>query len=224
MTTRVEIDVPITLDIIDPRLLTQIDPHVVRVVHERDHFTCRCCGFWCNNYQQILIPGANWRDIKSLTTACIFCQQCFSLDSVTRMRSGVLISLPEVSQRELNRLTWEIYVARLSSRTSRLAKSSLDLLMNRRQTARELLGTDDPKLLAQQMRDARTESQQGALGRRLRDVRLFSLDRRILEESGIEFNQWHQILGFVRSPAGPYAPERRTSLPLLEEFCATYLT
>ena len=214
---------PITLGLVHPRLVGQVQPAIAQVVHERDHFICRCCGFGSRRYQQTLVLGDNWRDVDTIATTCIFCQQCFSLDLVSKMRSGVLIYFPEVSQGELNRLGWELYVGRQSSRTSRLAKACLDMLMGRRAGAVKQAGTDDPHVLADLLRDATSEVRQAVLQSRLSSIRLFPLDRRIVTESHTEFNQWPQILAYVRSANGPYRIDKRNRLPLLEEFSSQFM-
>jgi intracellular multiplication protein IcmJ len=218
----VAIDVPIAIDNVDPRIFSEIGPELVHVVHQRDHFTCRGCGFASLKFQQVMVRGGNWRDIANITTACIFCQQCVSLDSVPRMRSGILIEFPELPQAELNRLLWEIYAARVGLNNA-AAVASLDFLMTRRERVRANLGTDDPFLLAERMRGLRTDREWSALRAQLKDVRLLGLDRRVQVEYGTEYNEFPQILAYVRSVDGPYHSDRRPFAPLLDRFAEGYL-
>ncbi len=218
------IDIPIKLDILNPEIYTQVSKQIIKVIHERDHFTCRCCGLRSTKYQQILFQGNNWRDLNNIATVCIFCQQCFSLDKVALMRSGVLVTLPEIKQAELNRLAIEIYVARITQEKNPEATKCLDFLMRTRETTRKELGTDDPRELGQNLHNCNTDAEGGvAIYEKLESVRLFPLDRRIIQEGNLEFNQFPQILAFWRSKRGPYPHKGTEPLQRLEQFIQTYL-
>ena len=222
----IPLDVPIRLDINNIESLRAVSRQVVRTVHERDHHTCRCCGFRSTKYQQVLNLGSNWRDIDTITTACIFCQQCFALDSAARMRSGVLVTFPEVEQADLNRLAVEIYVARISQNqdAAQQAGACLELLMRKREATRGLLGTDTPQGLAELLHEGERGARQASFDRKLTGVRLLPLDRRIMREAQLEFNQFPQILAFWRSSYGPYPLSGgHGSFLRLEQFAKTHL-
>jgi intracellular multiplication protein IcmJ len=141
------------------------------------------------------------------------------------MRSGVLITFPDIDQANLNRLTGEIYLARISQTQDKAqqARACLDLLMNTRATTCEQLGTDKPGELAQMLRGCKTDVECAALNNKLAGVRLFSLDRRIMRESDLEFNQFPQIMAFWRSRSGPYPAGETRAYTRLEQFAETYL-
>ena len=65
-------------------------------IFERDQYTCQCCGFVSKKYQEIHFKNNDKTDFseKNLLTTCIFCHQCFNLETVSEMKSGTLIWLP----------------------------------------------------------------------------------------------------------------------------------
>ena len=140
-----------------------------------------------------------------MATLCIFCHQCFHLDSVSEMRSGVLIWLPEIEQTDLHHIARAVYVARISQGPiADAARRSLEVLMHRREEARRRLGTDDPFILATVLRDYITQKSYESRKVKLEGLKLFPLDRRIIKESDLEFNQFPQILAYWRSKDGPF--------------------
>lgn len=176
-------------------------------VFGRDDHTCQMCGFQSQKYQDIhfLDGDVNNLQIDNLVTACIYCHQCFDLDRVAQMRSGVLIWLPEVPQSDLHHIARAIYVARISQGSmADTAKKALEILMARREEAKVRLHTDDPHVLAMVMRDFLGPKQYAMREKKLEGVRLFPLDRRIIKEGDLEFNQFPQILAYWRSKDGPF--------------------
>ncbi len=174
---------------------------------ERDENTCRFCGFKAEKYQEIHIRDGNPKnhDPKNLATACIFCDQCFKLEKVGEMRSGVLLWLPEIEQAELHHIARAIYVARISQGPiADAARKTLDTLMTRREEAKRRISTDDPFILATVLGDYLTPGHYKARAKKLDGVRLFPLDRRIIKEAELEFNQFPQILAYWRSKSGPF--------------------
>ncbi len=176
-------------------------------VFERDDYTCKCCGFKSNKYQDLLVIDQSSKPTEdNLATACIFCHQCFSLDDVTNMRSGILLWLPEISQADLHHIARALYVARISQGAmSDTARKILDTLMTRRADVRERIGTDDPSVLAKVLSDYISRKKYAERSKRLDGVRLFPLDRRIIKEQDLEFNQFPQILAYWRSKEGPFS-------------------
>lgn len=182
-------------------------PELRARIFARDDNTCACCGFQSSKYQEIIFKNGNPADhrIENMLTACIFCHQCFRLDLVNTMRSGVLIWLPEIDQATLHHLARAIYVARISQGpVANAARQALDTLLARREEARNRLGTDDPHILATVMEDYLTSRHYDMRAAKLDGVRLFPLDRRIIREADLEFNQFPQILAFWRSKDGPF--------------------
>jgi intracellular multiplication protein IcmJ len=173
----------------------------------RDEFTCQCCGFQSSKYQDILYLNGREEDyrLENMKTVCIFCHQCFNLDQVPHMRSGVLIWLPEITQAELHHLVRAIYVARISQGpVADAARRALEVLMKRREDARARLGTDDPYILATVLQDYISNKAYDVRSKKLDGLRLLPLDRRVIKEADLEFNQFPQILAFWRSKDGPF--------------------
>lgn len=176
-------------------------------IFERDNFTCRCCGFTSKKYQEIHYLNGDTQDFKeaNLLTVCIFCHQCFNLEKVSEMRSGVLLWLPEIEQAELHHIARSIYVARISQGpVAEAARKSLDVIMSRREEAKTRISTDDPYILSTVLRDYLGASHYKDRMVKLAGVRLFPLDRRIIKEADLEFNQFPQILAYWRSKDGPF--------------------
>lgn len=176
-------------------------------IFERDAYLCQCCGFKSAKYQDIHFLNGLRTDIRAenMATACIFCHQCFNLDEVSEMRSGVLVWLPEIEQTVLHHIARAVYVARISQGPiADAARRSLDVLMKRRDEARNRLGTDDPYILATVLKDYISQKSYDEREKKLDGIRLFPLDRRVIKESDLEFNQFPQILAYWRSKDGPF--------------------
>ncbi|MCB1556633.1 MAG: type IVB secretion system protein IcmJDotN [Alphaproteobacteria bacterium] len=176
-------------------------------VFERDNHDCAFCGFHAEKYQDVHFVNGDSNDtaMANLTTACMFCAQCFHLDHVGAIRSGVLIWLPEIPQTALNHIARAIYVARISQGPMmEAARKALDALMKRREEARSRLGTDDPFILASVLQDYISGPAYERRAEKLEGIRLLPLDRRIVKEGDMEFNQFPQILAYWRSKDGPF--------------------
>ncbi|MCB9982880.1 MAG: type IV secretion protein DotN [Rhodospirillales bacterium] len=176
-------------------------------IFERDGHICQCCGFESKKYQEVLHKNMDITDRseKNLITTCIFCHQCFHLDAVSTMKSGVLIWLPEIDQATLHHIARAVYIARISQGpVAEAARKSLDILMGRREEARKRIHTDDPFILASVLSDYLGPKHYEMRERKLEGLRLFPLDRRIIKEADLEFNQFPQILAYWRSKDGPF--------------------
>jgi len=184
-----------------------VNPDIKQKVFDRDNFTCRCCGFESQKYQDVLFRNGNVRDTdpKNMVTTCIFCHQCFNLDRVGEMRSGVLIWLPEIEQYQLHHMLRAVYVARIAQGPiAEAARKTFDVLMQRRDEVKNRLGSDDPFILASVLRDYVSPAAYKVRNKKLDGIRLLPLDRRIIKEADLEFNQFPQILAYWRSKAGPF--------------------
>lgn len=180
-------------------------------VLQRDDYACRACGFRSSKFQTVACQGRDMRDLDDLVTLCSFCGQCSRLDEVTRMQSGVLIDLPEISQMELHHALREIFIARITQgEIADLARAVFERLRDRAGRASHRIGTSDPSELARRL------EQQGA-GRvaaiDLEGIRLLPLDRRVVRIDDLEYNQFPQMLAFWRSKDGPFGNWRATGLP-----------
>ncbi|MGH1378521.1 MAG: type IV secretion protein DotN [Alphaproteobacteria bacterium] len=186
---------------------TTLTKEIKQKIFTRDDNTCQCCNFKSKKYQEILFANGNQQDLSenNLKTVCIFCHQCFNLHNVSVMRSGVLLWLPEISQADLHHISRAIYVARISQGPiAEAARKSLDALMKRREAVRARIGTDDPYILASILQDYLTDAHYAKRDEKIEGIRLFPLDRRIIKEADLEFNQFPQILAYWRSKDGPF--------------------
>lgn len=176
-------------------------------IFQRDDYRCQCCSFRSEKYQQIHFKDndSNNHDPDNLITACIFCQQCFNLGDVATMKSGTLIWMPEIEQHVINNIARAAYIARISQGPiADVARKILDLIMVRREEAQKRISTDDPYILGTVMNDYLSLKQYSLRMKRLDGIRLFPLDRRIIKEADLEFNQFPQILAYWRSKNGPF--------------------
>lgn len=186
---------------------TALPAEVRHKILSRDENTCQFCGFQSKKYQEIhFIDGDDTNhQLDNLATACIYCHQCFDLEKVAQMRSGVLVWLPEIEQTDLHHIARAIYVARISQGSmAETAKKALEILMGRREEAKARLQTDDPYVLSMVMRDFLGPRQYAMREKKLEGIKLFPLDRRIIKEGDLEFNQFPQILAYWRSKDGPF--------------------
>jgi intracellular multiplication protein IcmJ len=185
----------------------QISKELKNKIFERDQHKCQCCGFVSKKYQEIHFLDSNTANLDedNLSTVCIFCYQCFNIDQVSTMRSGVLLWLPEISQTDLHHMARAIYVARISQGPiAEAARRALDALMKRREAVRSRIGTDDPYILSIVLKDYLSDGHYGNRAEKIEGIRLFPLDRRIIKEADLEFNQFPQILAYWRSKEGPF--------------------
>jgi len=185
----------------------KIDNTLKQKILERDGHCCQYCGFTSKKYQEILHKNGNLSDFKedNLLTVCIFCYQCFHMDKVSDMKSGALIWLPEVEQTELHHIARAIYVARISQGpVAEAARKALELILARKDEAKARITTDDPYILSTILRDYLSKKSYAMRGDKLDGLRLLPLDRRIIKEAELEFNQFPQILAYWRSKDGPF--------------------
>jgi len=93
-----------------------LSAEIKQKIMTRDDNTCQLCGFKSKKYQDVHFVDGNPSNLQidNLVTACVYCHQCFDLEKVAEMRSGVLVWLPEISQPDLHHIARAIYVARIS--------------------------------------------------------------------------------------------------------------
>ena len=176
-------------------------------VLKRDDNTCRYCGFQASKYQEINFIGQKDRDLKpdDYAAACIFCHQCFHLEKIDRMQSGAVIWLPEIGQALLHHICRAIYVARISrGPMADAARDAMEALLARKEAAVNRLGTDSPKILATVLQDFLEAGEYKMRMNKLKGFRVLPLDRRIIREGELEFNQFPQVLAYWRSKDGPF--------------------
>ncbi len=198
---------------VHPRLYSPSDK-LKQEVLKRDKNRCRYCGFESEKYQEVqyigegrkpkVKPSSNMK-LENYTTICPFCYQCFHLEKIDRMQSGAVIWLPEIGQAALNHVVRAIYVSRLArGPVAEAAKDSLTALLSRKDEAKRRLGTDSPAILGSIMDDFLEVREYKARLRKLKSFRILPLDRRIIMEGELEFNQFPQMLAYWRSKDGPF--------------------
>ena len=188
-------------------LARKIPSEIKTRIFERDDYACRFCGFKSKKYQEVHFLNQDPQDMadKNMATSCIFCHQCFDLEEVSQMKSGVLLWLPEIDQARLHHIARAIYVARVSQGPmADAARKALDALMARRDEAKARISTDNPYILAMVLRDYLTPKHYAERVKKLEGIKLFPLDRRIIQEADLQFNQFPQILAYWRSKDGPF--------------------
>ncbi len=84
-------------------------------VFYRDQYTCQFCSFQAHEFQEIINLDHDYCNnaIDNMKTACVFCSQCFFMESVGNgdFGGGNLIYLPEMTQPELNSLCHVLFCA-----------------------------------------------------------------------------------------------------------------
>ncbi len=190
-----------------------LTPEIRQKIFLRDNNACRYCGFVSKKYQDISFVDGDKTNLQAdnLLTACIYCEQCFDLEKVAQMSSGLLVWLPEIDQADLHHIARAIYISRISQGSmAETAKSALEKIMGRREEAKARLYTDDPYLLSVVMKDFLGPRQYAMRDKKLDGIKLFPLDRRIIKEGDLEFNQFPQILAYWRSKDGPFGGKAPT--------------
>lgn len=187
-----------------PGSQSNVSKEYENAVFERDHHVCQFCGFQSKKYMQTVIRnGQEWR-LDSVLTSCMFCAQCLTLETVAPMRSGVIVYLPEISQARLNQLLKIIYVARISQLAqAESSKAFLSLIEVRREKAKKLI-TDDPNVYVEKIQYCDSYEAYEGIQRMSKDLRLCPMDRRIITEADLSFNQFPQILAYWRSKNGAF--------------------
>lgn len=175
----------------------------------RDDFTCRYCGFRAEKFQKV-VPR-DWASVdfklSNLVTACAFCEQCFTLESVGIMGSGLLIWLPEITQAALHHICRAIYVARHEEEgpMAMAATQALDALMARRAESRKRLGSDEPMLLATVLTETLSTEDYRMRREKLDGIRLLPLSHRTEASKNGSVNVFPDMLAYWRSADGPFA-------------------
>ena len=84
-------------------------------VLQRDNYTCQFCGFQAREYQEVVNIDNDYFNNKmsNMATACVFCTQCFFLDSVGigDDGGGTIIYLPEIDQGTIHSMCHVLFCA-----------------------------------------------------------------------------------------------------------------
>jgi intracellular multiplication protein IcmJ len=88
-------------------------------VWQRDAYTCQFCGFQAKDYQEVINLDEDYHNnrLNNLITACVFCTQCFFLESVGERGygGGSLIYMTEMTQNELNSFCHVLFCAMINN-------------------------------------------------------------------------------------------------------------
>ncbi|MFI4937810.1 MAG: type IVB secretion system protein IcmJDotN [Candidatus Berkiellales bacterium] len=130
-------------------------------VLERDNYTCRYCGFFAKEFQEVVNVDQDYKNNKfdNLVTACCFCAQCFFLDAVglDGGSGGTIIFVPEISQADLNNFCRVLYcsIDKESAYKGKLQTVHMSL-KDRSKEVVNCFGPDssDPRVFGQGLLDA----------------------------------------------------------------------
>ncbi|MGE4349418.1 MAG: type IVB secretion system protein IcmJDotN [Candidatus Berkiella sp.] len=130
-------------------------------VLQRDHYTCRYCGFFSKEFHDVVNIDHNYKNnhLSNLATACCFCSQCFFIDSIGLAdgTGGTIIYLPEISQYSLNNICRVLFCS--SDKDSAYRGKLKSVIMSFRDRSNEVLNcfgphSDQPKVFGQAWIDA----------------------------------------------------------------------
>lgn len=140
---------------------------IKKKVLQRDHYTCRYCGFFTKEYQEVVNIDQNYKNnkIENLATACCFCAQCFFIDSLGMdgNSGGKIVYLPEISQADLNNFCRVLFCS-LDKESAYKAKLQA-VYMSLKDRAKDVVNcfgpdSSDPKVFGQGLLDAHLSPEQ----------------------------------------------------------------
>lgn len=145
----------------------------------RDSYTCQFCGFQAKQYQEVVNLDGNYRNNKlsNMVTACVFCTQCFFLESVGKndYGGGILIYFPELSQTDLNGLCHVLFCAIANATNYHSdAQAVYRSLKMRSKIVEEKLGEgmSNPALVGQMLIDSQIKERSKLISSILQNLRL----------------------------------------------------
>lgn len=117
-------------------------------VLKRDDYTCQACGWRSEEFQELHHRDGDHSNYKeaNLETLCPLCHQLFHPSSATISGGGFMIWLPELTQAELNRLSFPLFWALAAGTTHPLysvARSTYAMLDQRRVELESHVGRSD---------------------------------------------------------------------------------
>ena len=152
---------------------------VCKKVWKRDAFTCQYCGFQAKDFQEVVNKDQNYRNntFDNLVTACVFCTQCFFLESVgdTGYGGGTLIYTTEISQADINAFCHVLFCAMANnSQYAQSAQSIYQMLKMRSSIVEKTFGEGmaSPNAFSQVLLDYQTNHSDKKVKQLLRQLRL----------------------------------------------------
>jgi intracellular multiplication protein IcmJ len=131
-------------------------------VFERDQYQCLYCGFQAHQHQEVVNIDRNFRNNKfdNLATSCIFCTQCFFLESigVGGFGGGILIYFPELSQNKINSICHVLFCAISNNSAYKTIAQNIYLNMKLRTSVLEQKfgeGSSDPSTFGHLLIDSK---------------------------------------------------------------------
>lgn len=136
-------------------------------VFARDEHTCRYCGFYSLEYQELVNIDQNYshNTFNNLATACSFCAQCFFIDSIGMdgKTGGIIIHLPEISQADLNHFCRSVFCSLLRDPPYKGKLSAIMLtLQDRGKVVESVFGpsSQEPMMFGQSLIDSQLSAEQ----------------------------------------------------------------
>jgi intracellular multiplication protein IcmJ len=133
----------------------------------RDEHSCKYCGFYSLEYQEIVNIDQDYSNntFANLATACSFCAQCFFLDSIGMdgKTGGTVIHLPEISQADLNHFCRAVYCSLLRDPPYKGKLSAVLLtLQDRGKAVENVFGpsSQEPMMFGQSLIDSQLSDEQ----------------------------------------------------------------
>ena len=151
---------------------------IANKILNRDNYTCQYCGFKASRYQEVINIDSDYSNnsLNNMITACIFCSQCFFVESVGvgGYGGGTLIYMPEMNQAELNAMCHVLFCSITNDSGYKITAQSIYKSLRERAEAVEKKfgeGASNPAVLGQLVIEIGRKQQQN-LNKIFADMRL----------------------------------------------------
>lgn len=133
---------------ISPLHWTEKDDEVQELrkkVLKRDEYTCQCCGWKSRYFQEVHHKDHNHKNnnLNNLVTVCPLCHQVFHLPTVSLLKSGTMIWLPEMSQEALNNFCLHLFLAEEVPELKNIARSIFSELEQKKEFLNIKIGREN---------------------------------------------------------------------------------
>lgn len=167
---------------------------------KRDNYTCQGCGWYSPEYQEIHHRNHDHSNFKesNLETLCPLCHQVFHPSSASISGGGYMIWLPEMSQTDLNKLLFGIFVVLKSGSSHplfQITKSVWGILETKKIFLDNRIGKSDPGVYGQLLLRMSPEDYEN---RRVTMAPIKMLANPSRFETEIEY--WKSLMDKERSP------------------------